>query len=121
MCTPVFPDGKKTFVYLADEDKGVDVEKEAEIGISLGDKVDNMIQELIRIGGEEGFVSFDSGKIYDEEGRNRKARNIGKRLDEIGGLRLMMVAWWRVRFALSPGPAGRDLDVIWDGIGEWRG
>ncbi|MFO8143293.1 MAG: hypothetical protein R6T78_01250 [Dehalococcoidales bacterium] len=121
MCTPVFPDGKNTSTYLPDEDDGIDVEKEAEIGLSLGNKVDSLIQELVRIGWEEGFVEPGYGQHYDEEGRNIRARNIGKRLDEIGGLRLMKVAWWRVRFDLSPGPASRDLDIIWDGVGEWRG
>jgi hypothetical protein len=84
-------------------------------------EADRLVDELIAIGSEGGFVSSQPSSGYDRSGVSIRAREIGVRLNDLGGLRLMKQAWWRVRFELSPGSAGRNLDIIWDRIGEWRG
>jgi hypothetical protein len=97
------------------------VEQEAEAGLSLGPKIDNLIDELIEIGHSDGFLSTKAGGKFDRNRQNIRARQIGQNLNEIGGLRLMKLAWWRVRFMLSPGPASRELDIIWNLVGNWKG
>jgi hypothetical protein len=102
-------------------DEELDIEKEVEMRVSLGCKADRMVDELVMIGRKKGFILYSSTCGYGRDGACIRAQEIGRRLNDIGGLRLMKQAWWRVRFELSPGSAGRDLDIIWDRIGEWRG
>ena len=119
MCPAVLPDGDRDVGMRSDEE--LDIEKEAEAGLSLGWEADRLVDELIKVGCREGFLSSEPGDRFDQNGRSIRAQQIGQRLNEIGGLRLMKIAWWRVRFAISPGPASRDLDITWDLIGDWRG
>jgi hypothetical protein len=119
MCSPVSSDGDKAFVPCLDEE--LDIEKEAATGSSLGRESDRLVDELIKIGCKTGFLASEPGDGLDRNGCSIRVRQIGQRLNEIGGLRLMKIAWWRVRFALSPGPASRDLGMVWDLIGDWRG
>jgi len=119
ICPPALPDGDKADILRLDEE--LDIAKEAEAGFSLGWEVDRLVDELTRVGYEEGFLSSEPGGRFDQNGRSIRAQQIGHRLNEIGGLRLMKIAWWKVRFALSPGSASRDLDITWDLIGDWRG
>ena len=119
MCPTVLPDGDKSGILRSDEE--LDIEKEVETGSSLGWEADRLVDELKRVGYEEGFLSSEPDDRFDQNGRSIRAQQIGQRLNEIGGLRLMKIAWWKVRFALSPGSASRDLDITWDLIGDWRG
>jgi len=119
MCPPDLSGGDKSVVLRSDEE--LDIAKEAEAGFSLGWEADRLVDELIKVGFKDGFLSSESGDRFDRNGCSIRAQQIGQRLNEIGGLRLMKVAWWRVRFALSPGSASRDLDITWDLIGDWRG
>ena len=119
MCPPALSDGDKSVVLRSDEE--LDIAKEAEAGFSLGWEADRLVGELTKVGFKEGFLSSESGGRFDQNGCSIRAQQIGQRLSEIGGLRLMKIAWWRVRFALSPGSASRDLDMTWDLIGDWRG
>lgn len=118
-CSPVLSDRDKAVVLCSDED--LDIEKQAATGSSLGRESDGLVDELIKIGCKTGFLASESGDGLDRNGCSIRVRQIGQRLNEIGGLRLMKIAWWRVRFALSPGPASRDLGMAWDLIGDWRG
>ena len=119
MCPTALPDGDKDVGMRSDEE--LDIEREAEAGLSLGREADRLVDELIKIGCKGGFLSSEPGDRFDQNGRSMRARRVGQRLNEIGGLRLMKIAWYRVRFTLSPGPASRDLDMTWDLIGDWRG
>ena len=119
MCPPALPDGDKAVILRSDEEP--DIVKEAEAGSSLGWEADRLVDELTKVGFKEGFLSSEPGDRFDRNGGSIRAQQIGQRLNEIGGLRLMKIAWWRVRFALSPGSASRDLDITWDLIGDWRG
>ena len=119
MCSPVLSDEDKAVVLCSDEE--LDIEKEAANGSSLGREADRLVDELIKIGCKTGFLAREPGGGFDDNGYSIRVRQIGQRLNEIGGLRLMKIAWWRVRFALSPGPASRDLGMVWDLVGDWRG
>jgi len=119
MCPIALPDEDKAVILCPDEE--LDIEKAAEAGLSLGREADRLVDELIKAGCKEGFLSSESGGRFDQNGRSIRAQQIGQRLNEIGGLRLMKTAWWRVRFTLSPSPTSRDLDITWDLIGDWRG
>jgi hypothetical protein len=119
MFPSALPDGDEAVILCSDEE--LDIEKEAETGFSLGWEADRLVDELIKIGCKEGFLSSEPGDRFDQNGRSIRAQQIGQRLDDIGGLRLMKIAWWKVRFALSPGRASRDLDIVWDLIGDWMG
>jgi hypothetical protein len=119
MCPVALPDGDKAVILRSNEE--LDIEKEAEAGLSLGREADRLVDELMKVGCKEGFLSSEPGDRFDQNGCSIRTQQIGQRLSEMGGLRLMKIAWWRVRFALSPGPASRDLDISWDLIGDWRG
>ncbi|MDD4984587.1 MAG: hypothetical protein PHQ43_02185 [Dehalococcoidales bacterium] len=119
MCSPASPDGDKAVVPCSDED--LDIERAAASGSSLGREADRLVDELIKIGCKTGFLASEPGDGFDNNGCSVRVRQVGQRLNDIGGLRLMKIVWWRVRFALSPGSAGRDLGLAWDRIGDWRG
>ena len=62
---------------------------------------------------------YPGGGFAIEEAPAAPVRDIGSRLHECGGLRLMREA--HAQFAaLRPG-MGRNLEMVWDGIGSWSG
>ncbi len=82
------------------------------------EEVERLLGELLRIGKNEDFLSERPGGGFNRDCRNIRAREIGKRLDEIGGLPLMEYANRRVRRKL-----GRNLswhlEAAWRDIGKW--
>jgi len=80
--------------------------------------VERMLDELIRIGKTDDFLSERPGGSFNRDCRHVRAREIGKRLDELGGLELMEYANRRVRRKL-----GRNLswhlEAAWKEIGKW--
>ena len=65
------------------------------------------------LGGEhEGFAEWNSNY--------RTVRKIGERLHELGGLALMLDTHRLFAEARLRGGA-RNLEMTWDGIGDWRG
>jgi len=89
-------------------------------GIDLGlrDEAENLIKELIEIGKKDDFLSERPGGLFNGQCHNIRARAIGRRLDEIGGLELMQVARERVRKKLKMNTASH-LDYAWVKIGKW--
>ena len=76
-----------------------------------------LIEELIRVGqkapdGRSTSTFLNIGKA--------RAREIGERLNQIDGNELMLAVHSRVSQSLG-GSSGRELEVAWDGIGEWMG
>ena len=67
-----------------------------------------LILELIHIGRTSGFAS-----------QKERTREIGKRLNDLGGFRGMQLAARRVISVLG-GAYERDLEWEWHGIGEWQ-
>jgi len=124
------PKAERTFLgrpvvdMRSDEEK--QIESEAEEGISLGVDIDCLVFELIEIGKRDGFISSTKGDKFDKDGRHIRAREIGTKLNEIGGYKLMLAVGLRVRSALEhqttqilrPG-LGRELEHAWGYIGDW--
>lgn len=58
--------------------------------------------------------------------KKERVREIGQRLDELGGFDLMLVVYehvWKMLQPVTPNwPAySRGLEMAWDDIGSWRG
>lgn len=117
-----------------------------ELRLKIAKEADQLVDELIKIGLDEGFITSSDARFcgacgYEtiKEGQKRKcprcgraqnrrhfngkhmhkhARGIGKRLYELGGMKLMQTACARVRGELGPS-LGRELEVAWAYIGTW--
>ncbi len=81
-------------------------------------EVDRLVNELITIGIKEDFLSEHPGAGFNIQCRHVRAREIGKRLSEIGGLKLMNYAYDRVKKKAGKIPASH-LEYAWESVGEW--
>lgn len=93
------------------------IEREAYASLSLGPEIDPLVAELVEIGRNCDFFSNPGGS-FDNKGYNIRAREIGTRLNEIGGIELMQLVYYRAMAILGPG-FGRSLEVAWEYIGDW--
>jgi hypothetical protein len=80
--------------------------------------VERMLEELVRIGKTDDFLSERPGAGFNRDCRNIRAREIGQRLDEIGGLALMEYANRQVRRKLGKNLSWH-LEAAWKDIGKW--
>ncbi len=62
---------------------------------------------------------YPGGGFVKVESPARPVRDIGQHLDEHGGFRLMRDA--HSRFSALRPAMGRNLEMVWDGIGTWGG
>ncbi len=85
----------------------------------LREEAEKLITELIDIGRKDDFLSERPGGLFNGQCHNIRARAIGRRLNEIGGLELMQVARERVRRKLKMNMASH-LDYAWTDIGQWK-
>jgi hypothetical protein len=60
-------------------------------------EVDELLNELYRIGKTDGYLSERPGAPFNFQCRHNRGRQIGKRLHDIGGLPLMEYAHKKVR------------------------
>jgi parallel beta-helix repeat protein len=74
-------------------------------------EVESLIDELVDIGNGRGFMTVKSN--------DKRTREIGERLNKIGGKRLMQQVHWEVSGQVRR--SSRELDVAWDRIGDWLG
>jgi hypothetical protein len=81
-------------------------------------EIDRLVVELIEIGRKEDFLSERPGGQFNGQCHNVRARAIGRRLNEIGGLDLMQMAREKVRRKLKMNMASH-LDYAWSDIGKW--
>lgn len=82
-------------------------------------EVSQMIIELTKIGQQDDFISLSPGGTFDIQCHHRQARDIGKRLSDMGGVDLMMAVRQRVQRKLKAVLA-EHLDHCWKGIGDWQ-
>ncbi len=82
-------------------------------------EVDKLITNLVKIGVQDDFLSLTPGGPFDVQCHHREARQIGKRLHELGGMALMEAARGRVKRKLKAVMA-EHLDHCWKGIGDWQ-
>jgi hypothetical protein len=81
-------------------------------------EVERLLEELIKIGKLEDYLSLHRGGDYDRNYHHKRARQIGVRFNEIGGLALMQAARARIKRKLDPVMA-EHLDYCWNQIGDW--
>ena len=81
-------------------------------------EVEKLVEELIRIGIKEDYLSEHPGAGYNIQCRHVRAREIGKRLSDIGGLKLMNWAFLKVKKKAGKIPASH-LEYAWENVGEW--
>lgn len=82
-------------------------------------EVQDLVNELIKIGIKEDYLSEYPGNGYNAQCRHLRTRLIGKRLDEIGGNELMRWAYARVHKKAGKVPASH-LEYAWYEIGHWQ-
>lgn len=80
--------------------------------------VDRMVEDLVRIGKTEDFLSERPGGSFNAQCRHIRAREIGQRLNEMGGYELMESVNKRIRKRLSKDLAVH-LSYSWADIGNW--
>lgn len=81
---------------------------------TAGSDVNGFVEELMAIGLNEGYLSFRPGGRFNEQCRHIRAREIGMRLNMMGGSGLMRRVYDRVDC-----PKRRQLSAAWDEIGDW--
>ena len=81
---------------------------------SAGSEVNAFVAELTAIGLREGYLSFRPGGVFNQQCRHIRAREIGMRLNMMGGSGLMRRVYDRVDC-----PKRRQLSAAWDDIGDW--
>jgi hypothetical protein len=84
----------------------------------LREEAERLILELIEIGRKDDYLSEHPGAGFNGQCHNIRARAIGRRLNDIGGLELMEHTRERVRRKLKLNIASH-LDYAWAEIGKW--
>jgi len=82
-------------------------------------EVNKLLDELIKIGQLDDFLSLQPGGPFNIRCHHIGARKIGKRINEIGGLSLMQAARSHVKRKLKAVIA-EHLDYAWQDIGDWQ-
>lgn len=82
-------------------------------------EVENLLAELVEIGKKDDFLSERPGAGFNSQCRNVRAIQIGRRLNDLGGMELMEWARFKVKRRLKAQLASH-LDYAWDGVGPWR-
>lgn len=82
-------------------------------------EVNKLLDELIKIGQLDDFLSLQPGGPFNIRCRHTGAMKIGERLNEIGGLELMQGARSHVKRKLKAVIA-EHLDYAWQDIGGWQ-
>jgi hypothetical protein len=81
-------------------------------------EVDHLVKELIEIGIKEDYLSERPGGAFNSQCHHRRAREIGSKLNLIGGMPLMMNAFQRVQKKAGKNAASH-LEYAWAEIGRW--
>ncbi|NLW72051.1 MAG: hypothetical protein GXY37_04055 [Chloroflexi bacterium] len=82
-------------------------------------EVKSLIEKLVRIGQTDDFLSLAPGGPFNMQMHHREAREIGQRVNEIGGLPLMEAVRNTIKRRLKAVMA-EHLDHAWKGIGDWK-
>jgi hypothetical protein len=83
-----------------------------------GSSIGRLIAELVVIGQGPGYLRCEGDLTEFEAGHQVRAVEIGQELNRRGSLDLMRRAHEQVTVSAGRTPA-RELEAIWDGIGEW--
>lgn len=100
-----------TFFFGESEIRSLDTARKQE--------VTSLIARLIKIGQTDDFLSLVPGGPFDMQMHHREARDIGRRIYDIGGVPLMEAVRDTVKRKLKDVMA-EHLDHCWKGIGRWQ-
>jgi len=97
-----------------------DMQRDATAGVDLDALLDRFVDELASIGTGVGFLG--EGEGFGSNGKNKRAVEIGEKVNDMGGIELMRKVADRV--LAMPGlsrnsASARELEVAWGYIGEW--
>ena len=81
-------------------------------------EVERLIGELLRIGETEDYLSERPGGSFNVQCRHVRAIEIGRRLKDIGGEKLMEFTLRRVKKKLGK-TIYAHLEYAWDDLGQW--
>jgi len=81
-------------------------------------EVFDLIDTLLKIGQTEDFLSEQPGGAFDRHCHHKKTREIGEKLNALGGYELMEFAYERIRKKLGSSLSDH-LEYAWSSIGEW--
>ncbi len=82
-------------------------------------EVKKLLDQLVKIGQMDDFLSLQPGGPFNVRCHHTQARQIGERLNEIGGLELMLASRAYVKGKLKAILA-EHLDYCWTDIGKWQ-
>lgn len=82
-------------------------------------EISGLIDKLVKIGKTDDFLSLAPGGAFDMQLHHREAREIGMRINGIGGLPLMEAVRNTIKRKLKDVMA-EHLDHCWKGIGDWQ-
>lgn len=84
----------------------------------LKPEVDRLLAELIQVGQRDDYLSERPGGSFNVQCHHIRARQIGTRLNEIGGIELMQLAHKQVKRKLGA-QLSSHLEYCWNEIGGW--
>jgi len=82
-------------------------------------EVQQLLDELIRIGTTDDFLSEHPGYGFNGQCRHIRTRQIGQRLLDLGGLDLMQWVFMKVKRKIGKQLAAH-LEYAWAEIGNWQ-
>lgn len=82
-------------------------------------EVNRLLEELIRIGIQDDYLSEFPGRRFNAQCRHIRAREIGTRFHQVGGQELMSYAYRKVRKQAGKSPSSH-LEYAWKDIGDWQ-
>lgn len=80
-----------------------------------GDILSESVDELVRL------YSNNPDGFYSDSPKAEPVKEIGRRLNALGGFNMMLQAHEMFSSRTNILGASRNLEIIWDGIGSWRG
>lgn len=66
------------------------------------------------------FLDYGIGPEIDNSGTKGVIREIGRKLNELGGFTAMQSAFYVFSSRVNDPKLPRELEIIWNGIGEWK-
>lgn len=89
------------------------------------EEVAELAAELVLMAESDPYIDSINAHSFLGDKKER-VRQIGQRLEELGGFDLMLVVHEHITKELGPitpfaSAYGRGLELAWDGIGVWRG
>lgn len=86
-------------------------------------EVEKLLEELRQIGMNDDFLSEHPGGLFNMQCKHVRARQIGTRLGEIGGVELMLSTFYKLKRKFSRQDRNRlseHLGYCWNNLNDWK-